>query len=76
MKYNGKGRILLELQNDKSETVVIVTENKNHTVTAWFGLEPIINDMEFFTSIGHEIIYDITQIILKTEYEISEEDEL
>ena len=65
-----------ELHNDKNETVVLVIQNEDNTVTAWFGVESIINDMEFFTSMGHEIMYDIIQIMLKIAQNVLIDDEL
>lgn len=50
--------------------------NEDSTVTAWFGIESVINDMEFFTSIGHEIVYDITQIMLQIGHNKPSDDEL
>lgn len=51
----------LNLQNDRNETVVSVREASS-SFTVLFGVESLINDMEFY-SLGHSILIDIIRYV-------------
>ena len=65
----------LNLQNDRNETVVSVQETPS-SFTVLFGVESLINDMEFYSSLGHSILIDIIRYVGSKQPSHPDNDEL
>ena len=48
----------LSLRDNRNATVVSALETPS-SLTVLFGVESLINDMEFYSSLGHSILIDI-----------------